>query len=90
MASGGSVGCIAGLLNSSSPDGLKSATASSRCSTADCRLRLLSGEQRSIGRQLLADGVEERAELAELVARRQVERDAELPLPSRVSPLRMT
>ena len=30
--------CIAGLLNNSSPDGLNSATASSRCSTADCRL----------------------------------------------------
>ena len=36
-ASAGSVGCIAGLLKSSSPDGLNSATASSRCSTADCR-----------------------------------------------------
>ena len=33
----GSVCCIAGLLKSNSPEGLNSATASSRCSTADCR-----------------------------------------------------
>ena len=38
IASAGSVCCIAGLLKSSSPVGLKSATASSRCSTAVCRL----------------------------------------------------
>ena len=41
---------------------------------------LLAGEQRTIGGELLADGVEEVAQLAELVARRQIERHAELAL----------
>jgi hypothetical protein len=42
------------------------------------QIRLLSREQRSIGRQLLTDGIEERAEIPEFVAWRQVERHAEL------------
>ena len=42
---------------------------------------LLAGQRRAIGRELLADGVEERPELAELVARRQIERHAELAAP---------
>ena len=42
------------------------------------QVRLLSREQRAIRRELLADGVEERPELAELVVRRKIERDAEL------------
>ena len=40
--------------------------------------RLLTGELRAIGRQLLADRVEERAQFAELVVLRQVELHAEL------------
>ena len=60
IASAGSVGCIAGLLKSSSPDGLNSATASSRCSTADCRLAFCPASSDAIGGELLADGVEER------------------------------
>ena len=77
IASAGNVCCIAGLLNSSSPEGLKSATA---LRVFDRRLQvcLLAGEQRAICRQLLADRVEEITELAELVARRKVERDTEL------------
>ena len=51
---------------------------------------LLIGQLRTIGGELAADGVEERAQLAELVAGRQVERDAELAAPRRVRPLRIT
>ena len=48
----------------------------------DRRLKVghLPGHLRAIGRQLLADGVEERAELAELVLLVEVELDAELAL----------
>ena len=51
---------------------------------------LLPREQRAIRRELLADGVEERSELAEFVARRQIERDTELAFAQRVRPLRIT
>ncbi len=50
------------------------------------QVRLLPGEQRPVGRQLLADRVEERPELAELVVAIQVERDAELPLAEACQP----
>jgi hypothetical protein len=43
------------------------------------QVRLLPREQRSVRRELLADGVEKRPEVAELVVLMQVERDAELP-----------
>ena len=42
---------------------------------------LLSGQQGPIGRQLLADGVEEITQFSEFVTRRQIERDAELTFP---------
>jgi len=44
------------------------------------QVRLLSREVHPIGRELLTHRVEERAELAELVTRRQIEGDAELAL----------
>src|SRR4026207_2280417 len=43
------------------------------------QIRFLPREQRAIGRELLTDGIEEVTEFAELVARGQIERDAELP-----------
>ena len=80
MASAGSVGCIAGLLKSSSPDGLNSATASSRCSTADCRFAFWPASTVRSAESCWLTVLKNDAELAELVARRQVERDAELAL----------
>ena len=44
------------------------------------QIRLLTSERRAIRGELLADGVEEITELAELVARRQIQRHAELAL----------
>ena len=70
---------------------MKSATASSRCSTiSDLQAGLLVGQLRAIGGELAADGVEERAQLAELVAGGRSSVTPNSPRPRRVKPLRMT
>jgi hypothetical protein len=86
----GSVCCIAGLLKSSSPDGLKRRDRILEMLDRRLQVGLLSGEQRAVRRQLLADGVEEITELAELVAGGRSSVTPNSPLPRRVKPLRST
>ena len=72
---------IAGFANSSSPRGVDDRHRVLELFDRRLEVRDLAGHLRSIGRQLFADGVEERAELAELVVLVEVQLHAELAAP---------